>query len=496
MRTIPPIFNGIDKQNDMQFMVKTFFRGLRSSGFVMLFITALTACSATAPYKRVEVNLPASFRGSSESPERQPAISEISYRSFFTDPVLVSLIDTAMVRNYDLQIALKNIDYAGQSLKQAKLGFFPSLSLGTSGSVSRPSDNSMNSSSLQSVLGKSYVEDYTLSLGTSWEIDVWSRIRSKKKRELAAYLKTVEAGKAVRTKIAADVASGYYNLRMLDAQLDIARRNLALADTTLGMIRLQYEAGQVTMLAVEQQEAARQAVLQTVPQIEQGIAVQEHALGILCGRFPGSVERGKSLAAMPLSDKLPAGIPVALLQNRPDVREAEMSVMEAHADMASARAAMYPSLTITAQGGLNSFRTSNWFTMPGSLFGLVQGAILQPVFQRGELKTGYEKSRIRKEQSEIAFKQSLLKAVGEVSDALVRLDKLREQERAAAARVISLQSAVGNSHLLFTSGMASYLEVISVQTGYLQAELALADIRRQYLTAMAELYRSLGGGWR
>ncbi len=480
----------------MQITIKNVFSAFRASGLVMLFVTALTACSATAPYKRAEVKLPGSYRGAGELSGQQQAIGEIPYRGFFSDPVLVALIDTAMVRNYDLQIALKNIDYAQESLKQAKLGFLPSLSLNASGAVSRPSDNNLSSPSLQQALGQSYSEDYSLSLGSSWEIDIWSRIRSKKKGALAGYLKTVEAAKAVRTKLAADVASGYYNLRMLDAQRDIARKNLALADTTLRMIRLQYDAGQVTMLAVEQQEAARQAVMQSVPQIEQGIAVQEHALGILTGSYPGAVARGRSLAAIPVADNLPAGIPVALLQNRPDVREAEMAVMESHAEMAAAKAAMYPSLTITAQGGLNSFRSSNWFTTPGSLFGLVQGAILQPIFQRGELKAGYEKSRIRREQAEIGFKQSLLKAVGEVSDELVRLDKLREQERAAAARVATLQSAAGNSNLLFRSGMATYLEVISVQTGYLQAELALADIRRQHLTAMAELYRSLGGGWR
>lgn len=479
----------------MQPTIKSVFRTLRASGFPVFLILGLAACSATVPYRRAEVNLPGSYRGAG-SASGQQAIGEIPYRSFFSDPALVSLIDSAMVRNYDLQIALKNIDYAQESLKQAKLGFLPSLSLNASGAVSRPSDNSLNSSSLQQALGQSYSEDYSLSLGTSWEIDIWSRIRSKKKGALAGYLKTVEAAKTVRTKLAADVASGYYNLRMLDAQLDIAKRNLALADTTLHMIRLQYDAGQVTMLAVGQQEAARQAVLQTVPQIEQGIAVQEHALSILAGSYPGAVARGRSLAAIPVADNLPAGIPAALLQNRPDVREAEMAVMESHADMAAAKAAMYPSLTITAQGGLNSFRSSNWFTTPGSLFGLVQGAILQPIFQRGELKAGYEKSRIRRDQAEIAFKQSLLNAVGEVSDALVRLDKLREQERAAAARVRTLEGAVRNSNMLFKSGMANYLEVISVQGGYLEAELALADIRRQHLTAMAELYRSLGGGWR
>ena len=470
--------------------------GLRVFLLPVALSLALGACSTTAPYQRPDIDLPPSYRGASSGISGGRSVALIPYGEFFADAVLVSLLDDALAHNYDLQYALKNIDYAAQSLRQAKLGVLPTIELNASGTLNRPSDNSLSGSSIKKSLGQSYSEDYSLSLSTSWEADIWGKIRNRKKGALAGYLKTVEAARAVRTKLVADVASGYYNLRMLDAQLDIARRNLALADTTLRMIRLQYDAGQVTMLAVEQQESSRLSVQQTVPAIEQGIAVQEHALGILCGRFPGRVERGRSLASIPVTDNLPTGIPVALLQNRPDVREAEMAVMEAHAGMAEAKAAMYPSLTITAEGGLNAFRSSDWFSTPGSLFGLLKGAILQPIFRRGELKSAYEKSRIRRDQAEISFKQALLKAVGEVSDALVRLEKLREQERAAAARVQTLTNAVRNSNLLFRSGMATYLEVISVQTGFLQAELALADLRRQHLGAMSELYRSLGGGWK
>lgn len=490
------IFNGFSAMQTI--FIDNLSRRFPAPVLLLLFVVLqLSSCSATAPYQRAELNVPDSFRGAGAQAGAQPSIAEIPSRSFFTDPVLVSLIDAALEHNYDLQIALKNIDIAEQSLAQAKVGFFPSLSLGLSSGVTRPSDNSATASARPPQFdGKKYTEDYTLSLGSSWEVDIWSKIRSKRKGALAGYLKSVEGARAVRTKLVSDVASGYYNLRMLDAQLDIARRNLSLTDTTLAMIRLQYDAGQVTRLAVQQQEAVRHSVQQTIPQIEQAIALQEHALSILAGRYPGAVERGRELFSIPVADQLPAGIPAALLQNRPDVREAEMAVMEAHSDMAAAKAAMYPSLTITAQGGLNSFRTSNWFTTPGSLFGLVQGALLQPIFQRKELKAGYEKSKIRRLQVEMGFKQAMLKAVGEVSDALVRLEKLRVQEEAASQRVRTLQRAVRNSDMLFRSGMATYLEVLSVQTGYLDAQLGLADVRRQHLTAMSELYRALGGGWK
>jgi len=464
----------------------------------LLFCFFLSACSVTKEYTAPDTNLPASYRNAPDgiAATSDSSIALIPYEHFFSDRMLTELIGAAVVNNYDLQVAIKNIDYAEQSLDQAKLGFLPSLNLGLSTGVNRPSDNSLSAPGLQQSLGKSYSKDYTAELSTSWEIDIWGKIRSRKKGALAEYLKTREAAKAVRTRLVADVATGYYNLRMFDAQLDIARRNAALADTTLRMMRLQFNAGQVTSLAIEYQEAQKQAVLLSIPKLEKNVAVQENALSILCGRFPGTVQRERSQVYFPVTDNLPTGIPAALLQNRPDVREAEMAVMSAHANMGVARASMYPSLDITAQGGLNSFQSSNWFTTPGSLFGLVQGAILQPIFQRGELRANYNKSKIKREQAELAFKKVVLNAVGEVSDALVSLEKLRQQDRIADERLGTLQRSVRNAGLLFTSGMATYLEVITAQNNLLQAELELADIRRQHVSAMAELYRSLGGGWR
>ena len=300
----------------------------------------------------------------------------------------------------------------------------------------------------------------------------------------------------MRTRLVADVASGYYNLLMLDVQLESSKKNLALADTTVKMIALQYDAGQVTSLAVQQQEALKQSIEGSLPAIEQKIAVQENALSILCGRMPGAIERDQALFTIKEIDDLPSGIPSALLQNRPDVRAAELALRGAYADMGEAKATLYPSLTVTAAGGVEAFKASNWFTLPGSIFGLVQGAVLQPIFQRGQLKAKYEQSKIKRDQSELEFKQALLKAVGEVSNALVTLEKIKSQELIAAQRLATLQGALSNAGLLFRSGMATYLEVIVSQSNALQAELTLADIRRQHLAAKAELYRSLGGGWR
>ncbi|MEI6639966.1 MAG: efflux transporter outer membrane subunit, partial [Chlorobium sp.] len=377
-------------------------------------------------------------------------------------------------------------DYAQQTLNASKLVTLPALSLGGQGIRNYSSDNGV----------KKTPEEYIASASASWELDVWGKIRSRSQSVLASYLKTEEAAKAVRTRLVADVAAGYYNLLMLDEQLAVSKKNLALADTTLKMIQLQYTAGQVNDLAIKQQEASRLSIAGSIPLIEQNIVLQENALSTLSGKIPGSINRNQSLFNVNVVDNVSVGIPAAMLQNRPDVRAAELAVKGANADINEVGATFYPSLVITAQGGVSALKASEWFSLPGSLFGMLQGSLLQPLFQRGQLKASYEQSIIKRDQAELGFKQSVLKAVAEVSDALVRLEKIKAQELIAEARVATLRVAVTNAGMLFKSGMATWLEVIVVQSNSLAAELSLADLRRQHLAAMAELYRSVGGGWR
>ncbi|TLU81835.1 MAG: efflux transporter outer membrane subunit [Chlorobium sp.] len=469
--------------------MKIRIHGLLQAIMLTLVGCGMIACSGTRESTSMDGLFPANYRGSVPAVSGVAAdtvIAKLPYRRFFADQTLCVLIDSAIVKNIDLQVALKNIDYARQTLDASKLGILPALNVKVDDIRNYSSDNG----------ARKTPQEYIASLSASWEVDIWGKIRSKKKSELASYLKTHEAANAVRTRLVADVAEGYYNLQMLDAQLATSRKSLALADTTLKMIQIQYAAGQVNDLAVKQQEASKQSIAGSIPLIEQNIVVQENALSILCGRMPGPVLRSQSFFNAKVADNLPVGIPAAMLQNRPDVRAAELAVRGANADVDQAGAAFYPSLTVTAQGGVSALHASDWFLFPGSIFGMVQGTLLQPLFQRGQLKADYEKSTIKRDQAELAFKQAVLKAVAEVSDALVRLEKIKEQEVIAEGRVVTLKKAVSNAGMLFQSGMATYLEVIVVQNNELSAELNLADIRRQHLASMAELYRSLGGGWR
>lgn len=455
----------------------------------------MMACRVGKDFSRPDTALPTQYR-SATLPADSNNIGLLPAKAFFTDPVLQTLIDSALVKNFDIQVAIRNVAIAAQTVKTARLGALPDLSLQVQGNRNYPSKNSLNGSLSQEFMGTKYMDDYNANLGLSWEVMAWGKINRLKEAALATYLQSTEASKAVQTKIVSDVAQGYYNLLMLDTQQEIAAKNLALTDSTLQIMQLQFTSGQITTLAIEQTQAQRQVAAALIPKIAQEITLQENALQLLTGALPGAIIRQSRLESIRYNLPLSAGVPAALLTQRPDVHAAELAAKAANARTGVARANMYPALNITASAGVNSFKASNWFNIPGSLFETVGGSITQPIFQRKKLKTDWEIAKLEEEKSVIEFKQSVLTAVGEVSDALVRLDKLQAQHAITQIRVEQLQSATHHAGLLFQSGMATYLEVLNAQSNVLQSELDLAALQRDQLSAAVDLYRSLGGGWK
>lgn len=463
--------------------------------YLTVFIAVVLAgCKVGKDYQRPQIELPQQF--SNQSFADTSSIADIAWKDFFTDATLRELINKGITYNNDLQVAIKRIDIAQAQVKQAKLLQLPQVDLQITGAINRPSDNSLNGLSASAFLGKSYIENYQILANISWEADIWGKIRRQKETTLAQYLQTQEAAKAVQTQLVASIAQGYYNLLMLDKQLAIARNNLALNDTFVNVTRILRDGGVVTSLAVNQAEAQKQTTALLIPELEQSIALQENALQLLTGQLPGTLARAASLNDLPVPSSLSAGLPVAVVSRRPDVRTNELALVMANAQVGVAQANMYPAFNITAGGGLESFKATNWFNIPGSLFGLAAGTILQPVFRKRQLKTQFEIAKIEREQAVIQFRQSVLQATSEVSNALVQVEKLKEQRILAGNQVDTLKQAVGNAQLLFKSDMANYLEVITAQTNALQAELNLAAIQRSQLGAVVELYRSLGGGWK
>ncbi|WP_128546152.1 efflux transporter outer membrane subunit [Larkinella soli] len=473
-------------------MVRSLFTGGRLVVPALL-LFLVSACKVGQNYQRPELPVPEQFR-SAPTPGTGTA-ARLPWREVFPNPELQQLIGTALTGNFDLQAAIKRIEESQAYLRQTRYALLPSVSGQVAASTITPSRNSLNGVSLENFIGQRHLEDFSVSAGVSWELDIWGKIRRQNEVTRANYLQTEEGARAVRTNLVAHVAHGYFNLLLLDAQLDIARRNLALSDSIVQVIRLQKDGGEVTELAVEQAQAQRQTAALLRSQLEQAILIGENGLRQLMGEMPGSVARTVRLDAVPVSDSLPAGVPVQLLANRPDVRAGELALVAANARVGVAQASLYPSLLITVGGGINAFQAANWFMLPASLFYSVAGGLSQPIFQRGQLKTQLEVARIQREEALIRFRQVLTNGVREVSDALAQAEKLKEQEQVAAVRVVTLKRAIADARLLFTSGLANYLEVITAQSNVLQAELALAQIRQQRLAASVELYRALGGGW-
>jgi multidrug efflux system outer membrane protein len=462
----------------------------------IVLITALlftvAGCKISKDVRAPKPDLPVAFN--SEAVKDTSGIGALPWKSFFHDEVLQALIDSALVKNFDMRIALKNIEEAQQVVRQSKWNNVPTVDLNATASTSIPSKYSLNGLTATQFLGSNHIEDYSTGASLSWEADIWGRIRNTNKAALAAYLQSNEVRKTLQTDIIASVSKGYFNLLMLDEQRRVAQHNMALNDSTLHIVNVQYNFGQVTSLAVQQAQAQQLVAAELVPQLEQEIALQENALQILAGQLPGTVQRHAILDDIRFPIELSTGIPSVIVSQRPDVKSRELDLVIANAKVGITKAQMYPALRITTSGGINALKASDWFNIPGSLFGVVGASVLQPLLQHKELNTQYNIAGIEREKTVILFRQTVLKAVGEVSDAMVKIEKLKHQDLIVAKRVATLQQATVNANSLFQNGMANYLEVITAQGNVLQSELELASVKRQELSAIADLYRSLGGG--
>ena len=451
----------------------------------------LASCAVGKKYQRPDLALPEAYRNS-------VAVTGdtvlLPWRTFFKDQQLVTLINQALEKNKEVSVAMLNMEQLDLSFKQAKLGLLPTLDLSVSAGRVYQSQNSLNGSLSQQFVGTSYMDDYTATLSLAWEADIWGKAKMQKDAARANYFTQKENLSALKTRIIAQVAQAYYNLLSLDEQLRVAERNITLSDSTLRMIKLQYNAAQVNSLAVEQAVAQKKTAELLVPLAKQNIAVQENALSILCGDYPKNIARNEAFHQDHLSNVFPDGVPAKLLSRRPDLKAAEFAVVAANANTGLSKAAMYPTLSITPSIGVNSFQFNNWFDLPGSLVKNIGGNIAQPIFRKKALKTAYEVAKLEQEKSAEQFRQSMMVAVGEVSDAMVKNKFANERLTLVDEKKAALTKAVKNAMLLYKAGMSTYLEVIVAQNNALQNELDVITIQKDKYDAKIELYRALGGG--
>lgn len=456
-----------------------------------LSIVFLSSCSVGKKYSRPVLDLPDNYKNQQLTVTADTLL--LPWKTFFGDPLLRELIEKALDKNNDISVAMMSMQQLELSYKQAKLELLPVIDLNVGASRNWFSKNSLNSS-LGEQTGKSYTDDYTATLKLTWEADIWGKAKMQRENARANYLAQKENLSALKTRIIVQTAQAYYSLLALDEQLEIAKRNVVLSDSTLHAINLQYQSGQVNSLAVGQAEAQLKTAELLVPLSLQEIAIQENALSILCGNYPDKIKRADNLQHAIPHDAFSVGIPAMLLARRPDVKAAEYAVIAANAKSGLAKVALFPSISLTPSIGTNSYEFNKWFDLPTSLVKNLGANLTAPIFQKKALKTAYEISKIEQEKSATQFRQAVLTAVGEVSDAYAKSKHTDERLSLAYQKKASLEKATKDALLLYKSGMATYLEVIVAQNNALQTDLELVTIQKDKLYALIDLYRALGGG--
>ncbi|MGE8242253.1 Outer membrane protein OprM precursor [compost metagenome] len=485
--------------------IKKYFSALFiATGLLIL----MNACKVGKDYVQPKLKLPRTFRGDTLDYFGDTlSMGLIHWKSFFHDPTLKLLIDSALTNNFEMKTALLNLQISNRLMAQNKSNYLPSVSATIANGNRTWRSKDFASGPLAKYYEHKgekapenmfvYQSQFGSDISFSWEIDIWKKISSKQEQLLAEYLDTQEAKNAIQTNIITSVAKGYFNLLMLDAKIEVAKRNVQLNDSTLRMIKLQYKAGEITALAIQQTESQRLLAASLVPELEKQITIQENALQTLTGRLPDSIKRSTSYEHLFAESKdISLGSPIEIIRNRPDIRSSEFQLMAANANANIQQAMRYPSLNIGGVLGVNSMLPRNWFNIPGALLGGITGNLTTPIFKNKTLKTQYEVAKLERDKAEIQLQQRVVEAVAEVSNAVVTVDKQREQLELAKKRVDNAHLAVKNANLLFKSGYATYLEVITAQSNALDSDLDLVELRQQHLDGFVDLYRSLGGGWR
>jgi len=410
-------------------------------------------------------------------------IATIPWKKMFADTVLQHLIQEGINNNLDLKIALARIEQSQANLRQSKAAFYPTLDITAAGPIVN-TEKIVNASTL-----------FELSGSSSWEADIWGKLRSSKRAALAAFLQSEAYKKAVQTQLVSDIAMNYTTLLALDAQLQVTLKTIDNRSLDVEIMKKLKESDVVTGAAVVQSEANRYSVEVTIPDLKQNIRITENALSILLGRNPGSIIRD-SLNNQQVWTALKTGIPVQLLINRPDVMEAEYQMRYYYELTNVAKSYFFPSLTITAQGGWANGTIPQLFSA-SSLFGNIIAGLTQPVFNHGLNKQRLRITQAQREESLLQFKKTLLNAGQEVSNSLFAFQAATDKMKIRELQISFLQKSVEyTKELLKYSANTNYTDVLTSEQSLLAAELNIVSDKVQQLQAVISLYRSLGGGWK
>lgn len=460
--------------------------------FLIVILAVTTAVTSCAPQNRV------SYTPAFRVPEQlgigsdSVSIADVPWNVFYRDVHLRSLIDSTLSHNLDLHEAVQNIWIANALFQERRGALRPSvdgiasLTLDKFGRYTLEGKNNR---------GTNFNSDFFFGFRSSWEVDIWKKLRNRKR---AAYLRMLASENGVRmlrTTLVAEVAKRYYDLVALDMKLAIIKRNIRLRESALDIISIQKEAGGVTQLAVEQFRAQLLSSKALQASILRDIRATENEINLLAGRGPQTILRTDSLPEIPLSRAISTGFAKGMAERRPDLKEAELQVLAGKADIDAARAEFYPSLVLSPFVGMNPFNIAN-IVNPASLAVGIMGGLAAPIFNRIQITAQYNRLSEQTKQDMISYQKRLLNAYYEVRNSLNDIEQLQQQYKYKHEEAEVLRNAVDISNDLYVAGYASYLEVIVAQRNIVDVELEAVTTRNELAKSYTNLYRSLGGGWR
>ena len=446
----------------------------------LLLLTGLSGCHIYRTYERPELSGVDSLYRVPAMTEDTMSLADFSWKELFTDTVLQQLIEKGIANNTDLNIARLKVREAEALLTSSKLAYLPSVSLTPQGTI-------------KSIEGNSPTKTYNLAASADWELDIFGRLTNAK-REAKAVLEQSQAYKqAVQTQLIATIANSYYTLLMLDKQLDISKRTAEIWAENLRVMKALKKAGQTTEMAVAQIEASKLSVDASLLSLEQQITEVENSLSSLLGVVPQRIDRS-TLDMQSFPDTLSVGVPLQLLQRRPDVRQSEAAIAESFYTTNRAYSAFYPAITLSGSAGWTN-AAGAIISNPGEWLFSAVGSLVQPLFNRGQNIANLKVAKARQEEALLTFRQTLLNAGTEVNDALLQWQVARRRLDLDRQQIISLQSAVRSSELLMRHSSQNYLEVLTARQTLLDAELSAVSDRFEEIQGVINLYHALGGGY-
>jgi NodT family efflux transporter outer membrane factor (OMF) lipoprotein len=429
-------------------------------------------------------------------------VSDINWRKFFTDPNLVNLIDTALQRNQELNIALQEIEIARNDVRfrQGPLAPVVAARLGAGvEKVGRYTSQGAGDASTEIAPGKEVPEaltDLTAEVSANWEVDIWHKLHNAKKAALTRYLSSVEGRNFVVTNLVAEVANSYYELLALDNQLEIVKQNISLQQNALDIVKVQKEAAKVTELAVQKFQAEVYHSQSLEYDLLQRIKETENKINFLLARYPQEIPRSHNNFFETIPPMISSGVPSQLLANRPDIKQAELELAAAKLDVKVARAEFYPSFEISAGLGFQAFKPSYLVKFPESLLYSLAGDLAAPLINRNAIKAEFYTANSRQLQAMYNYERSILNAYLEVSTQLSNIDNLKKSYDLKNKQVDALTQSVDISNSLFSTARADYFEVLMTQRDALESKLELVETKKDQMTAVVNIYRDLGGGWK